>query len=268
MKGREFFEERGRHNEMVFAYIGLALLFFWGCYCIRKGVHPENRKRRVRSGEEDCAARIQNTTLLTGRFREIGTSFQVLGEILAKEPQELRQDKEADFWKMRLAESRQAMAEQYLELSRTMEEWEQELACTKDVTEEWKKQLKRRARESGIVVKQVLLTENGRQKEACLTVRCGGRLLGSRELAQAMKGICGGNWKVIPGERAILTRKPCQIRLETEPVYRVSFGVARKTKFREKVSGDSFSQQWLAGGRALLALCDGMGSGERAFAES
>ena len=97
MKGREFFEERGRHNEMVFAYIGLALLFFWGCYCIRKGVHPENRKRRVRSGEEDCAARIQNTTLLTGRFREIGTSFQVLGEILAKEPQELRQDKEADF---------------------------------------------------------------------------------------------------------------------------------------------------------------------------
>lgn len=253
---------------MELGWIIALLLALFGCYCIHRGCSQESGKRRMAPGRDTYAAQQRNTAVLTGRFREIGTSFQVLGEILAKEPQDLRQEREADFWKLRLAESRQAMAEQYLELARMMEEWEQELACTKDVTEEWNKQLKRQMRNAGITVKQALLVESGRQKEACLTVQSSGKLLGSRELVRSMKGICGVSWRVVPGEKALITRKPCRIMLEAEMPYRVSFGIARRVKQSAGVSGDSFSQQWLPGGKTFLALCDGMGSGERAFQES
>ena len=205
--------------------------------------------------------------ILTGRFQEIGASFRLLGEILAKEPEELRQTKEMDIWKFRLAESRSAMAEQYLELAQTMESWEQELAGTKDVTSEWSRKLRRRSKELGIHIRQAQLVESGRQKEACLTIAPGSNVINTRELAQSMKGIANCSWRVVPGEQALICGKTSRILLEAETPLSASFSVARRTKKGESTSGDSFSQTWLPRGKALLALCDGMGSGEQAFRE-
>ena len=51
-------------------------------------------------------------------------------------------------------------------------------------------------------------------------------------------------------------------------MYRMLHGVARCVKGEENVSGDSFSYMELPGGKVLLSLCDGMGSGQNAFYES
>lgn len=255
---------------MEIVWIGLAVLF--GCLCLWRGERLGKRRagsaHAGKKGRDRYGEQVHNSGILTGRFREIGTSFRILGEILAKEPGELRQEQEADFWKLRLAESRLAMAEQYLELAGAMDSWEQELACTRDVTTEWKRQLKVRGHKAGIRIKEAFLTENGRQKQACLTIQPENGLINSREIAQAMRGICNSNWRVVPGEQMLLSGKSCRVLLESEPMFRVVFGIARQTKKQETISGDSFSQGWLPRSRAMLALCDGMGSGERAFQES
>ena len=94
-----------------------------------------NWKKRRRTSVRLTGAELAGDWL-GGRFEEMGNSFQLLGELLAKEPDSMREELESRFWKRQLAESRQAVAEQYLELSRRMEDWKQELACTQDVTAE------------------------------------------------------------------------------------------------------------------------------------
>ena len=179
----------------------------------------------------------------------------------------MREELESRFWKRQLAESRQAVAEQYLELSRRMEDWKQELACTHDVTAEWRKKRKGILRTMGLELYQVLLFQQGRQKEVCMTIRTEGRLVNSRELAEAVDGLGGVHWHLTPGEPAILTGKMHQVLLEAEPGLTMHFGVTRQTRHGEAISGDGFTQQRLPRGRIVMALCDGMGSGPVAFRE-
>lgn len=226
-----------------------------------------NWKKRRRTSVRLSGAELAGDWL-GGRFEEMGNSFQLLGELLAKEPDSMREELESRFWKRQLAESRQAVAEQYLELSRRMEDWKQELACTKDVTAEWRKKRKGILRTMGLELYQVLLFQQGRQKEVCMTIRTEGRLVNSRELAEAVDGLGGVHWHLTPGEPAILTGKMHQVLLEAEPGLTMHFGVTRQTRHGEAISGDGFTQQRLPRGRIVMALCDGMGSGPVAFRES
>lgn len=226
-----------------------------------------NWKKRRRTSVRLSGAELAGDWL-GGRFEEMGNSFQLLGELLAKEPDSMREELESRFWKRQLAESRQAVAEQYLELSRRMEDWKQELACTQDVTAEWRKKRKGILRTMGLELYQVLLFQQGRQKEVCMTIRTEGRLVNSRELAEAVDGLGGVHWHLTPGEPAILTGKMHQVLLEAEPGVTMHFGVTRQTRHGEAISGDGFTQQRLPRGRIVMALCDGMGSGPVAFRES
>lgn len=54
------------------------------------------------------------------------------------------------------------------------------------------------------------------------------------------------------------------LTLKTAPKYSIAFGTACKTKEGSKVSGDAYSIIKLAHDKYLMALCDGMGSGEKA----
>lgn len=226
-----------------------------------------NWKKRRRTSVRLSGAELAGDWL-GGRFEEMGNSFQLLGELLAKEPDSMREELESRFWKRQLAESRQAVAEQYLELSRRMEDWKQELTCTQDVTAEWRKKRRGILRTMGLELYQVLLFQQGRQKEVCMTIRTEGRLVNSRELAEAVDGLGGVHWHLTPGEPTILTGKMHQVLLEAEPGLTMHFGVTRQTRHGEAVSGDGFTQQRLPRGRIVMALCDGMGSGPVAFRES
>jgi len=52
--------------------------------------------------------------------------------------------------------------------------------------------------------------------------------------------------------------------LETAPKYDIVFGVAKVTKSDSTASGDNYSLLKLSGSRFLMAICDGMGSGDKA----
>ena len=54
------------------------------------------------------------------------------------------------------------------------------------------------------------------------------------------------------------------LNLKTAPKYDVVFGTSAHTKSTSKRSGDCYSLIRMEDGKILMALCDGMGSGEKA----
>lgn len=60
----------------------------------------------------------------------------------------------------------------------------------------------------------------------------------------------------------------CRVSLTPEPLYELKVEVARLAKDGSSVSGDSYCQVELGGGRVALMLSDGMGVGDRAAIES
>lgn len=58
------------------------------------------------------------------------------------------------------------------------------------------------------------------------------------------------------------------VRLEEKPVYGILYGAAKRCKEGNNISGDNFLAVDLANGKKVVALSDGMGSGEKAYLES
>ena len=58
------------------------------------------------------------------------------------------------------------------------------------------------------------------------------------------------------------------LTLKSSPSYEVVFGIATRTKTGSIKSGDSYSVVKLKDGKYIFAICDGMGSGEKAEATS
>lgn len=75
--------------------------------------------------------------------------------------------------------------------------------------------------------------------------------------------VCGHKLEIVDDKSS--SRAGWQVlTLKTSPKYDLVFGVATRTKTGSTKSGDSFSVIKIKDGKYLFAICDGMGSGERA----
>ncbi len=87
------------------------------------------------------------------------------------------------------------------------------------------------------------------------------------KLQQTVSKVCGTKmtpYEVYPASRAGLQT----VNLKTAPRYDCIFGLASRVKSGSSVSGDSHSVLRLDGDKFMFALCDGMGSGEKASEKS
>lgn len=87
------------------------------------------------------------------------------------------------------------------------------------------------------------------------------------KIAEVVGKVCGSRMSVVesyPSSRAGLF----SLNLSTAPRYDCVFGLSNCNKSGSNISGDSHSVIRLDGDRFLFALCDGMGSGERASEKS
>ncbi len=87
------------------------------------------------------------------------------------------------------------------------------------------------------------------------------------KLNQVVSKVCGNKmsaYEVYPSTRAGLVN----VNLKTSPRYDAIFGVASQAKTGTSASGDTHSVIRLDGDRFMFALCDGMGSGEKASEKS
>ena len=83
------------------------------------------------------------------------------------------------------------------------------------------------------------------------------------KVQQIVSRVCGGKmsvYEVLPTERAGLMN----VNLKSSPRYDCIFGLSSHTKSGNNISGDCHSVIRLDGDKFMFAVCDGMGSGEKA----
>lgn len=84
-----------------------------------------------------------------------------------------------------------------------------------------------------------------------------------KSIKKVVSCVCGHNMDIFDDISS--TRAGWQVlTLKSTPKYDVIFGIATRTKTGSVKSGDSFSVIKIKDGKYLFAICDGMGSGDRA----
>ncbi len=173
-------------------------------------------------------------------------------------------------WKNRFLESRDAVVSQFRELAVILEEISRQMEEAVDVTSVWEGAVRRKFQKHHIEVEKMLMLEYAnKSKEAYLTLRMGnGRCMTSKDAAEHLGHAMGGSWTVARDSGNIVTRQWSTFRFQEEGAYHVFYGVARKAKNGEEVSGDNFTVCQNPPGQVIRSLADGMGSGRTAGEES
>lgn len=174
------------------------------------------------------------------------------------------------FWSGKLSESRGLVGAQLKGLAGIIENITGELDFSSGDFQDRDMALKQILKEHGYHAFQLRLGDNGPGKEILVTGKaCGGTADCRYKVAPAVSGamdqsyyasgcFCNG---LVKGEI-------CSFRLYQGLLFDVETGVACYGRNGGTVSGDSYSFTQLSGGRFAVIISDGMGSGEKAAAQS
>ncbi len=95
-----------------------------------------------------------------------------------------------------------------------------------------------------------------------------GQCISMLEVAQQLSDICGCPMAPVKDSRCIVNGEYHTVHFVEDMSYEVLYGAAKITKEQEKVSGDNYTCNMEEGGRFVMCLSDGMGSGMDACKES
>lgn len=173
-------------------------------------------------------------------------------------------------WQNRMAESREAMGEQFQDIGCLLQEFAYNLSKEQTVELEEKRELVYILRRNQVLVKHLELVQNNRNSmELHLLARARNRAcVTSRELAKCVSDVLGKSFAPAGQTRHVLAKEYERILLVEDTKFKTISGVARQRKNGEDVSGDNYSIVRLDNGEVILTLADGMGSGEEACEES
>lgn len=174
-------------------------------------------------------------------------------------------------WKNRFLESRDTVMAQFRELAVILEEFAGQMEQARDITGLKGEAVRRLFRLKHMTVENMLLLDyENHHREAYLTVRTmGNRCVTAKEAAGILGQALGGRiWYAPKDTRGLVTRQAATIRFMEEGNYRMVYGVARRGKQGEAVSGDNFLYSGNTPGQVIMSLSDGMGSGPQASEES
>lgn len=176
-------------------------------------------------------------------------------------------------WKNKIVESRELVGQQLIGVSKIITELSQELEENISFKESLSNKIKFELENNGIKTKNVIVTENKNKRiEILLKVEpCYIPNGCSKTILPIIENIVGK--KLVRNcYDCIITKENndniCTMTLIEEQKLRISTSVAMATKDLSKESGDSHTFINLPNGNYLLALSDGMGSGNEAKAES
>jgi len=122
-------------------------------------------------------------------------------------------------------------------------------------------------------VRYALVRDGHEQVRAAYALRVGGRLemmllkpehIAPVTLEKLVSSACGTKMRAAAGEGLLCT----QALFEQAPALALEIGAASRSRSGEAVAGDAYLSRTLPGGRHVLALSDGMGSGVNAQQES
>lgn len=199
-------------------------------------------------------------------FEELAKTFTQMSESSV----ETEQDRQVSLWKRRLKENRELLAEHLKEAAQIMAQVAQESYRFAPLEERQRRRLVHAFKEQGIVLKDIFLIDQP-----------GDRLLISVTMKSKKEEVFTidevADFLSVLFEKRLLAEKNSifflrdsyeTVVFEEEARYGVLSGVAKAVKENEKISGDNYSILEIRNGNVLMALSDGMGSGEKACRDS
>lgn len=172
-------------------------------------------------------------------------------------------------WRNRMAENREIMARQMLEVSDALRSFTLELGEPGAVSEEERKNIVRELKKAGVKIRQISMKRRRGRLEIVFTGSCRGHhCLTKTDIANVLSQ--GAGVRMCPGRetRNVLSDGESQMFFQEDTRYKALTGLARVAKAGEDVSGDNYSFMELSSGELFMILADGMGSGEMAYRDS
>lgn len=204
-------------------------------------------------------------------FEELAKVFVYIPSVETREESETdNKSRETVLWKKRLMENRELFADNLREMADIMGQ-----VAGKEVRAVWfpekrKKQIIRMLEEEGIVVLDIyrLKGESGKNKVAIKARNRRHIQHTSEELAGYLSVLLNERLQPVYGSNFFLSEEFQTLYFEEEAKLTVLSGYAKAVKETEKVSGDNYSFFETRNGYFMAILSDGMGSGEKACADS
>lgn len=170
----------------------------------------------------------------------------------------------------RMVQNQQVIAEQMKEVGDIVGELSEKLPNVQKIPHSLQEKIEKELRKRRVILTDIAFYEkyDGRLEVHLRGRTWRGRFVTTREVGEVISSLIG--CRVIPCEecRKVFPREEEDFVFEESANLRATTGVSRLPKAGEEVSGDTFSCMYLPSGELLVALSDGMGSGESAYEES
>lgn len=173
-------------------------------------------------------------------------------------------------WNNKIISAREAVTEQLKAMSQIILQIKDEVCLVESLNFVTEKNIRFVLRNNRIIVKNIfLINKTDKKKELRLTVKTkNGRCISTREIANMISNVSSINYAISKTCKNVISGEWYPITLVEDVNFKMLYGVARKIKDNERVSGDNFSFMENKEGRNLICLADGMGSGLSACSES
>lgn len=180
------------------------------------------------------------------------------------------QDRQAYLMKRRLMEDRAILADNLMEVSRIIRLLAEESYPLQPFRPRELKRIIRTCRSRGVILRNLFRTQDpvcGMRlaAELCVDER---HVLTAEDAAEIFSELF--HKRLLPEKDSLffLKKEFETVIFEEEAAYNVLTGAAKATRENEKVSGDTYSFLEKGNGNFIMALSDGMGSGEKAMTDS
>ncbi len=169
-------------------------------------------------------------------------------------------------WYNKMLETREAMAIQFNEMAKVMENYTKPVYDEKKTLFGLDDYIKHKLREQKIIARKIFIHENSK---GMLEIRLFAKKKRKTDIsAEVIKSVIseavGKKVRLSEGCIIDVTDEYNEYVLFEEVNFMTISGTARQTKGNESYSGDNFAVMTLDSGQTFMSICDGMGSGKRA----
>jgi stage II sporulation protein E len=174
-------------------------------------------------------------------------------------------------WKNKIGESRGLVSQQLDGLSKVISNLASEINVEIRFKSDLENKIHVALERTGIKLNEIIVYENkwGKLEVNIFHKGCGGKRACISILEKVISETIGR--KMVKEENDCCNKgknSSCAIKLVEEEVFKVATGVAKLTKYGGMISGDSYTFLSTGEGKYIVALSDGMGSGQRASVQS
>ena len=174
-------------------------------------------------------------------------------------------------WKNRVGESRGLMSQQLDGLSRVIANLANEIDYDVKFKGDLEDQLLVELDKAGIKANDAVIFQNkwGKNEVTIFHKGCGGTRNCINNIEKVTTGVLGRKM-IKESSECVQNHKTgiCTLKLVEEETFRVTTGVAKLGKYEASVSGDNYTFMNTGDGKYIVALSDGMGSGQKADCQS